>query len=207
MSELGNAAARDSIIRKYMVLFFAIAVLSAGIAMVAISSYFLSAMTLCKNAEDDLFHPGTVITVTCPVARDLGQDLTFKAYFVGPVGIAAGETIRLPAHLVIKDPDGSIMYDMNFDDKTIISFRPEIYGTYTATITSLQTEKHPTFKDNTFIQYSFGFLTDHPDVANPFGNALNVMYPIGYTVITFGIIFSIISFIKAATGRQNSLVH
>jgi hypothetical protein len=92
-----------------------------------------------------------------------------------------------------------VLYNLNFDDKTIISFKPEIRGIYTATITSLEDKNNRIHQGYTDIVYALGFLTDYNDVYNPLGNAFVWMLPIGNVVFLLGIpimVYSIINGIR-----------
>ena len=172
--------------------------LSAGIIMAIVGSHFVSAMGMCENAKLNGFFPGTVIVSTCPVVQDVGQDLTFTSYFFSTTGnVAGGETVQLPAHLKITAPDGSVLYDMYFDDKVNISFRPQMYGNYTATITSLQEDYHPVYKRNTMIAYGFGFLVLRDSVYNPLGDAFVSMMSFSAVPIFIGIGIIIYGTVKA----------
>jgi hypothetical protein len=200
-----DGKATVGLVRRYRIVLFGIIVLSAGVAMVSISTYFTSAMFLCSNGSRQAsFTPEVVISIGCPVERELAQDLTFKAYFWNSGSAASQETVRMPAHLVIRDPNNSILHERNFDDRTIVSFRPEIYGEYTATVTSLEEKDNPT-PGTAFIEYSFGFLVYSDGVENPVGNTIYSIGLFGYALITFGIIFFIVSTIKAAAKKRSSL--
>lgn len=166
----------QSLLKKHRILFIGIIVFSAGIAMAAVGRYFISFMNMCERIGGSAFHPGTVVVSTCPVMQDVGQDLTFTSYFYSTKGnIAGGETIQLPAHITITAPDGTVLYDTDFDDRLNISFRPQMYGNYTATITSLQEDYHPEYGQSTAIRYGFGFLYWYRGVYNPLGDAFALM--------------------------------
>lgn len=190
---------------KYRILIIGIIVFSVGVAMYAISGYFLSAMSLCKNSNVSIFVPNTVVAATCPVISDIGQDLTFRAVFYGPTGAAAEETIKIPAHVQITDPNGKVLYDRNFEDKTIISFRPETHGEYTATVKSLEDPNNRIHRGDTMIVYALGFLTSYSDVNNPLGNSFNVMIALGNVTFLVGIGIIIYGVFKAARGRKNEI--
>lgn len=185
------------IVKKFGGLLIGIIVFSAGVAMYAVSGHLLSAMSLCENSRVSSFLPGTTVETTCPVVMDVGQDLTFRGTFYGPTGAASGETISIPAHLEIRDPSGAVLYDMEFDDKTIISFRPETFGDYTATVRSLEDPNNRLNRGETMIQYALGFLTSYDDVNNPVGNALNAMIALGNVTFIVGIGIMIYGGIKA----------
>lgn len=206
MSNLGKPTAGESLFKRYRILFFAVIVLSLGIAMVAISTYYTSAMFLCSNGSNQAaFQPETVITASCPVVRDVGQDLTLKAYFWDSSSAASEETIKMPAHLVIRDPNNVVLYDMDFSDKTVISFKPQVNGEYTATMTSLEDENNQ-INRGAFIEYSFGYLVYSKDVHNPIGDAIYTTGLLGYAIIVFGVVFVIVTAIKTAAKKRNSLV-
>ena len=188
----------QGILKNHRILLFGIIVFSASIAMFVIGSSFNSVMNKCENAKQRSFVPGTVIVSTCPVVQDVGQDLTFTSYFYSTRGnVAGGETIQLPAHLKITAPDGSVLYDMDFNDKVNISFRPQMYGNYTATVTSLQEQYHPEWGDSTVISYGFGFIVLRDDVYNPLGDAFVFMMTIGGLLIYIGIGIIIYGIVKA----------
>ena len=186
--------------KKPKILFFGIGVFTVGICFYLISWHFLAEMSLCENYNGAQFLPDTTITVTCKVLGDVGQELTFRATFYPNGGTTP---IQIPAHLEIKDPNDMILYDMNFDDKTIISFKPEKPGIYTATITSLEDKNNRIHQGYTDIIYALGFLTDYNDVYNPLGNAFVWMLPIGNVVFLLGIAIMIYSVINGI--RKNHL--
>jgi hypothetical protein len=191
----------SGILQNYRIVFFAGIVLSTGVAMVAISASYLSSAQSCQNYGDKNFLPGTVITATCQVSSVSGQDLLLSAYFYSSAGnVAGGETIQLPAHLEVRDPNNAVLYDLDFNDRTSISIKPEAAGTYTATITSLQSDYHPVWKQTTYVVYSFGL--------SPAGSIVDygALGAVGNLVITFGVIFVIISVIKVALKRKSSLL-
>jgi hypothetical protein len=165
--------------------------------MAAVGGYFISFMNMCENVKDRGFFPGTVIVSTCPVVQDVGQDLTFTAYLYSSRALVRGAEIQLPAHLEIRAPDGTTLHDMYFDDRVNISFRPQMYGNYTATITSLQEEYHPEWGQSTRISYGFGFLTHRDNVYNPLGNAFSNMNAFGGLVIYLGVGIIIYGIVKA----------
>lgn len=193
---------KGHLMKKYSALIAGMVLFSAGAGMYAVSGHFLSAMSLCKNSNVSSFLPGTVVKTTCPVVMDVGQNLTFRAAFYGPTGAASGETIRIPAHVEIKDPTGAVLYDTEFDDKTVVSFRPEKFGDYIATIRSLEDPDNRLHRGDTMIQYALGFLTSYDDVDNRVGNALNVMIALGNVTLLVGIGLVIFGIIKAARTRK-----
>ncbi|MFB5620040.1 MAG: hypothetical protein ACE5RC_02765 [Nitrosopumilus sp.] len=132
--------------------------------------------------------PNTSITVTCNVTDDVWQDLILRIDF-HPNGNVT--SIQIPAHLEIKDPNGFILYNIDFDKKTIISFTPEIFGMYTATITNLEDENNRNHRGYIDIVYALGFLTTYDDVVNPFGKLINTLLFIGYLLIIPGIVLAI----------------
>jgi hypothetical protein len=201
MSKAGAAPTGESLYKKYRIPFLAVIVLATGIAMVAISASFLTSTQSCQNYSEKNFLPNTVITETCRVSSVAGQELTFSAFFYSSAGnVAGGETIKLPAHLEIKDPNNAVLYDLDFDDRMSTSFKPQTVGTYTATITSLQTDFDPVWKQTTYIVYTFGLAT-HSSLA-----AYSTIGAVGNMVIVFGVIFVIVSAVKAAMKRKNSLI-
>ena len=167
---------------------------AVGIIFFGISWNFLAQMSLCENYNNARFLPNTTITVTCDVVGDVGQDLTLRSIFYSHGG---AETIQIPAHLEIKDPNGLVLSDMDFDDKIIISFKPETHGTYTVTITSLEDENNRIHKGSPQIVYALGFLTDYKDVNNTLGNSFVWMAPIGNVLFLLGIAIMIYGVIKA----------
>jgi len=183
-----------NLVKKHKILVFGIIVFCAGVAMWVVPSIFLSTVSLCKNYNESYFVPNTVVTVTCPVVRDVGQDLTFRANFYTTAG---AKSIQIPAHLEIRDPTNTILYDMNFDDKIIISFKPKVYGNYTATVTSLEDENNRIHRGDTRIVYALGFLTFYKDVYNPLGNAVSGMIAFGGPVYLLGLGIIIYGIIKA----------
>lgn len=79
-----NDTINPSLLKKSSMVLFAIIVLSAGIAMVAISSSFLTAAQSCQNYGDKNFFPETVITATCQISSVTSQELMFNAYTFTP---------------------------------------------------------------------------------------------------------------------------
>jgi hypothetical protein len=194
-------ATKASLVKRYRLVFFALVVLCLGITMVTVSSSFLTVAQSCENYDEKNFWPSSVITATCTVSSAGSQELIFYAFFYSSAGnVAGGETIQLPAHLEIKDPNNVVLYDLYFDDRMSISFKPETTGMYTATITSLQTDYHPIWKQTTNIVYSFGLAT-HSSL-----EVYAAIGVIGYLVTVFGVIFVFVSAIKAGTRRKSTLI-
>ena len=172
---------------------------AVGIIFFGISWNFLAQMSLCENYNNARFLPNTTITVTCDVVGDVGQDLTLRSIFYSHGG---AETIQIPANLEIKDPNGLVLSDMDFDDKIIISFKPETHGTYTVTITSLEDENNRIHKGSPQIVYALGFLTDYKDINNPVGNTLVILAPIGNILFLLGIVVLIYVGIKSVRKKS-----
>lgn len=179
---------------KHKLTIFGISLIVIGIVLYLSYVSIYDKLSLCENYNDDTFLPNTTITVTCKVVGDVGQDLTLRIKFHYNGSI---EPIQIPAHLQVKDPNNNLLYDVDFDDKTIISFTPELFGTYTATITSLEDENNRIHHGYTDIEYAFGFLTSYDDVSNPVGNALIWFMPMGEILFLTGIIVLIIHGIKS----------
>jgi len=190
---MARDAQNHSLVKKHKILVFGIIVFVVGIIFFGISWNFLDKMYLCENYNNARFLPNTTITVTCDVVGDVGQDLTLRSIFYSHGGV---ETIQIPAHLEIRNPNNIVLYDMDFDDKTIISFKLETHGTYTATITSLEDENNKIHKGSPQIVYALGFLTDYNDVYNPVGNTFVWLSPIGNVLFLFGIVLIIYGGIK-----------
>jgi len=191
----------QSFVQKHKILFLGIIVFGIGIGLFGTSINFLEKMRLCENYNGDHFMPTTVITVSCNVVGDVGQDLTLRIGFYPNGG---SYPIQIPSHLEIKDPNGVTLYERDFDDKTIISFKPEMYGPYTATITSLEDENNRIHQGYTDIVYSLGFLTDYDDVNNPVGNMIILMSPIGNAVFLLGIGIIIYGGIKSVRKKSTA---
>lgn len=194
-----NTTLNQSFVKKHKILFFGIIVFAVGIIFFGTSWNFLAQMYLCENYNFARFLPNTTITVTCDVVGDVGQDLTLRSIFYSHGGV---ETIQIPAHLEIKDPNDLVLYDMDFNDKKIISFKPETHGTYTATITNLEDENNRIHKGSPQILYALGFLTDYKDVNNPLGNSFVWMVPIGNILLLLGIAVLIYVGIKSVRKKS-----
>jgi len=176
------------------VLKFGIIIFIIGIAFSAIAYIFLDKMSSCENYNGARFLPNTTIAVECNVESYFGQDLTLRSIFYSHGG---AEIIQIPAHLEIKDPNGLVLYDMDFNDKKIISFKPETHGTYTAIITSLEDENNRIHKGSPQILYALGFLIEYDDVNNPLGMTFVWLAPIGNVFYLLGIVTMIYGGIKA----------
>ena len=202
MSKVGAASSGESMFKQYRILFFAIIVLALGISMIIISALVLTPSLPCVGSTQKNFFPGTVITATCPVPEgSLGQDITFNAYFYSTAGnVAGGETIQIPAHLQIRGPHNEVLRESDFNDRMSLSIKAESPGTYTATVTNLQTDYDPVWKQTTVIVYSFGSFTSAS--ASTFG----AVGAVGNLILIFGILFSIVSAVKLAMKRKNSLI-
>jgi hypothetical protein len=200
-----EAATNSRSFSKYRIVIFAIAILGSGIALSTISGIYLGAMSHCKSFNASEFGPGDIVIATCPVVRDMGQDLTFRARFYGASASSAEDTIKVQAHVQIRDPSNTILYDEDFEDRLVISFKPAGFGEYTASITNLEEEPRATATKYTEIRYALGFLS-YPDVPNPVPDALSAMSVIGSLMMVFGAIFVVISLVKAAAKRKNSIV-
>jgi len=180
-------------LHKHKILISGICILIIASSFIIFSTGFLYKMYLCKHYNGDLFMPNTSVTVTCNVVGDVWQDLVLRVDF-RPNG--SPDSIQIPAHLEMKDPNGIILYDLDFNNKTIISFKPEKLGTYTATITSLEDENNRVHRGYTDIVYALGFLTSYKDVSNPMGHMINVLLIIGYVLFLPGIILVIYGAIR-----------
>jgi len=104
--------------------------------------------------------------------------------------------------LEIKDPNNNVLHDMDLDDKTIITFKPEILGTYTAIITSLEDEENRIHSGSPQILYALGFLTDYKDINNPVGNTFVILAPIGNVLFLLGIAVLIYVGIKSVRKKS-----
>lgn len=93
-----------------------------------------------------------------------------------------------------------MLHDLDFNDRTSISFKPETRGTYTATITSHQADYNPVWKQTTRKVYSFGLSPSNSVVD------YGTLGALGNLVLAFGVIFVIVSDIKAAMKRRDPLV-
>lgn len=178
---------------KYKILILGFCVLIIALSFIMISTSFLEKMYLCKYHNEDLFMPNTSITVSCDVVSNVWQDLTLIVYF-HPNGNVT--SISIPAHLEIKDPNDIVLYDMDFDKKTIISFEPKTMGTYAVTITNIEDENNRTNQGYVNIVYALGFLTSYDDVSNPMGQLINVLLLTGYFLFIPGIVIVIYGTIK-----------
>jgi hypothetical protein len=145
--------------------------------------------------------PNTSVTVTCNVVGDVWQDLVLRVDF-HPNG--SPDPIQIPAHLEIKDPNGIILYNLDFNNKTIISFEPKTMGTYTATITNIEDENNRTYQGYVGVDYALGFLTSYHDVSNPMGLMIIVLAWIGYLLFLPGTILVIFGTIKEFKKKTSS---
>jgi len=166
------------------VLKFGIIIFIIGIAFSAIAYIFLDKMSSCENYNWAEFLPNSEITTTCKVVGNVGQDLTLRAIIIPNGGI---EPLDIPANLQISDPRGNILYDTDFEGKVIISFKPELFGNYIATITSLEDANNRIYCCLSNVIYAFGFLTGYDDVNNPLGMTFVWLAPIGNVFYLLGI--------------------
>lgn len=187
-------------LHKYKILIVGAIVLSFGVGLFFGSASLLSPMALCGNPTNTSFVPGRVIEAECRVVQDVGQDLTFRAAFYSPSG---SNPIAIPAHLEIRDPDNEIVFEDDFNElRIIVSLKPDgNFGTYTATLSSLEDGTNRIHRGQTSVAYEFGFLTNYSDVHNPLGKALLGMIPLAAVASLVGIGIVIYGAIKAVARK------
>jgi hypothetical protein len=117
--------------------------------------------------------PSSSITSTCFHETDIQQDLIFWAEIT-----IEGESVPIPTKVQIRGPDGQILTEEEFDSaRMVVHVKPTIYGTYAATITSLEEESDPRapVSGDRSTKYAFGHLTSgyFKGVSNPGGDAVN----------------------------------
>lgn len=193
MSTQKNSS-NNSFVNENKILVFGIIIFIVGVSFYIVSWNYLEKMYMCENNNSQRFLPNTVITIKCEVVVDVGQDLHFRSVFYSHDGV---EIIKIPARLELKDPDDKILHEIDFDDKLVISIKPEKFGIYTATITSLEDEDNRIHKGSPQIWYALGFLIGYDDVPNPLGNAFVWMSPLGDLTLAIGIVIMTYGGIKA----------
>jgi hypothetical protein len=170
--------------RNYPGLLIGISILTVSVPLYLICLDLDNARYLCEHQRGNAFPPGighflpgSTFTITCPVSRDIGQDLTFWAQFIAS---GNGPTDAIPAHVEIRNPNNEVIVDQDYyDDNIVIYVRPEIHGTYTATIKSIEDPDDRVTAGTPVIYYAFGYLAPlttnaYDEVYNPVGNAIQL---------------------------------
>jgi hypothetical protein len=159
-------------------------VLIAGISMLVVGNVIQEAYDpirdLMQECTGNTLPPGwsslppsTSITSTCLYETDIGQDLFFWADTT-----IEGQSVPIPTKVQIRGPDGQLLKEEQFDSAwVVVQVRPTAFGTYTATITSLEEESDPRapLSGDRSTKYAFGhlFYSYFKGVTNPAGDAVN----------------------------------
>jgi hypothetical protein len=181
-----------SIVKKYRVLFFAIIILSVGSAMWAVGAYFGSIFYQCPmGSHVASFGPDASIIATCPVQTAFSGKITFTADVAWQPSVVG--------NLVIQDPDGLVLVQEDFSDKITRVITVTKSGSYTAKITNVTYKHNGVYTDDsTKLMYSFGSAQEY--------QSYGMIGLVGNMLTWFGIIFCIITAIKAARGKRSSLI-
>lgn len=188
-------------VKKDKVLSITILVMIAAIAMVAASFNPLKVMSECYQfgvfppGRGEVV-PGSSYSITCDYKQNIGQDLIFWARITqGP------DVIALPSHVEIRDPDNKMVVSENHNSSTVIVYvKPESFGVYNATITSLDSSVMKVPSDyRRFVSYGFGHLTStFEGVRNPAGDTFYAMNIWGYTLISLSVMAFVFVGVRAA---------
>ena len=162
--------------KKYGILVAGIAMLVVGNVIQEFYDPIRDVMGECTGnmipPGSGLFPPGSAITSTCLYETDIGQDL----YFWAEIAID-GQDIPIPTRVQIIGPDGQLLKEEEFDSASVVvQIKPTSFGTYTATITSLEEESNLRAPLNSYrgVAYAFGHLQSYfKGVSNEAGNTVN----------------------------------
>jgi hypothetical protein len=199
------------LVKKYRVLIIGIVALSAGIPLWTIGLDLIKFQSACAYAGgkwppgNDFFPPNTTVTATCNVTRESGQDLTLWAQF-NDYGI--GETIPIPVRVEIRDPNNVVLVDKEFNIERIILYvKPQLFGNYTATISSLEDPDNRLPTGSPKVHYAFGYLTSngYEGVENPVGTAVGAMLVVGNGAMMAGFILIVIAVVQKARKKRNTI--
>lgn len=167
-----------------------------------------AAMQECGFFKIAKFEPGSTITHICNYKQDIGQDLIFWAILY-----VDGDRIGIPAHVEIRDPNGSLIASQDFNsDRIQLHGRPTSFGNYTASITNTQdkSERLPTKGVGYGIHYGLGhFTSSFQGVINPVGDLIVGMNFWSAFMIVPSIIILVIVGARAAYGllKKQKNVH
>jgi hypothetical protein len=187
-------------VKRNRVVFFAFAVLVSGAAFTITHYLFQTITSQCWSSEQVFLEAGANLEIKCEITNQIWQPINFRASFWGATGGASGVTLDVPAKVQIKDPSGLLIYESEFvNGKSSTTFRPELIGTYTAVITSLDELNQRMPAKTAQLTYYFGYID--------FNETIGTLSATGNLLLLFGIVFTIISVAKTAAGWRNSLIH
>lgn len=193
MSRTFNKASIGTLLKTYKTIIAGAVVLLVGIPLYVVGLDLIVAESACAYKGGKFppgsgeFVPGTSIVETCSVMRDYGQDLSFWAQFRSH---QTGEVIPIPAQVEIRDPNDVLIFSRQFNEGTIVVYvDPNVFGNYSATITSLEDPDARVTSGSPPIEYAFGYLTSngYEGVNNPVGTAIEIMVVSGNLMIVAGI--------------------
>ena len=201
MTRAKDKSSIRTLVRGYKTILIGATLFLAGIPLYSTGLDLIEAKSVCayKGGKfppgSGVFVPGTTYEETCSVQRDYDQDLTFWAQLIS----RTGEPIPIPTRIEIRDPNNATIVSEQFSQGLIIVYvKPDVFGTYTAKITSLEDSDNRISQGTSTIYYAFGFLTSngYEGVNNPTGTAIEVMIVSGNIMIIAGIAILIVGAVQ-----------